>query len=236
MRRGLSSFCLFALEEVHLGAFWKWWGYSGLCQSHFLLHEIKAVRAGMVITSSNASIWRKKQNSGQFYESVNQPGSFFVYMTTLHCSGASLVFRWFIIQTVFKVCCTEKGVSKNEVWWPQPTMLWLLVVQRKIYLSHKSSGVSDIVSYHTIGFVLPIFLMVCCCESNVAVWENNGFFSFVPICAPCQNRKRNWLQVIWQSEKKMGNSYLRVTKIGLTRERLCLHSQVTWLSRNESAE
>lgn len=34
--------------------------------------------------------------------------------------------------------------GKNEVWWPQPTMPCLLVVQIKIPLNHESLEVSDI--------------------------------------------------------------------------------------------
>ena len=71
------------------------------------------------------------------------------------------MFKGFINQTVFKVRCMEEGVNKNEVWWPQPTMPWLIVVQIKTPLSHKSSEVSDIDSYHIIGFVLPMFLTWC---------------------------------------------------------------------------
>lgn len=28
-----------------------------------------------------------------------------------------------------------RGVSKNEVWWPQQAMLWILVVQVKTFKS-----------------------------------------------------------------------------------------------------
>lgn len=69
VRQGLSSFCLFALEEGDkrllrrelglwciLGHFGNGGGTQGSAQSYFLLHETKAVRAGVVITHSNLSI------------------------------------------------------------------------------------------------------------------------------------------------------------------------------------